>query len=180
MTDSSQFKGIQPSSTVDYMVRTIQQNYVQQTIVADSKANIMITLSSLVLSFSITQLGNVQWRIPLIILMAASLGALVTAILAVLPRGVNARGKSYQRKGVVFNPLFFGHLAHLEYEDALEKYAAIMKEPEKIYHAIVTDLYGMSKVLSKSKYKFLRWSYITFLTGMIISGSILLGLVLAN
>ncbi|MDP7367472.1 MAG: hypothetical protein QGH83_09465, partial [Candidatus Pacebacteria bacterium] len=38
---------------------------------------------------------------------------------------------------------------------------------DSIYDALAGDIYGQGKVLALSKYKFLRWSYGSFLWGMI-------------
>ena len=37
---------------------------------------------------------------------------------------------------------------------------------DKIYDALAGDIYGQGKVLALSKYKFLKWSYNSFLIGM--------------
>ena len=36
-----------------------------------------------------------------------------------------------------------------------------------VYDALASDIYGQGKVLALSKYKFLKWSYMSFLWGMI-------------
>ena len=36
-----------------------------------------------------------------------------------------------------------------------------------VYDALTSDIYGQGKVLALSKYKFLRWSYSSFLYGMV-------------
>jgi hypothetical protein len=36
-----------------------------------------------------------------------------------------------------------------------------------VYDALAGDIYGQGKVLALSKYKFLKWSYMSFLLGMI-------------
>ena len=37
---------------------------------------------------------------------------------------------------------------------------------DKVYDAMSGDIYGQGKVLALSKYKFLKWSYMSFLWGM--------------
>ena len=36
-----------------------------------------------------------------------------------------------------------------------------------VYDALAGDIYGQGKVLALSKYKFLKWSYMSFLWGMV-------------
>ena len=38
---------------------------------------------------------------------------------------------------------------------------------DSVYDALAGDIYGQGKVLALRKYKFLKWSYMSFLFGMI-------------
>ena len=38
---------------------------------------------------------------------------------------------------------------------------------DSVYDALAGDIYGQGKVLALRKYKFLKWSYMSFLLGMI-------------
>ena len=40
----------------------------------------------------------------------------------------------------------------------------------KIYETIANELYGLGRVLISKKYRFLRWSYICFVTGAVLCG----------
>ena len=70
------------------------------------------------------------------------------------------------RKSPFFNPLFFGHFAHLPIEEYKEDYAEKLMNDDSIYDALAGDIYGQGKVLALSKYKYLKWSYNSFLIGM--------------
>jgi len=37
---------------------------------------------------------------------------------------------------------------------------------DKVYDAMAGDIYGQGKVLALTKYKYLKWSYTSFLWGM--------------
>jgi hypothetical protein len=63
--------------------------------------------------------------------------------------------------------LFFGHFAHLPIDEYKADYAEKLMTDDKIYDALAGDIYGQGKVLALSKYKFLKWSYMSFLWGMI-------------
>ena len=43
-----------------------------------------------------------------------------------------------------------------------------------VYDALTSDIYGQGKVLALSKYKFLRWSYSSFLYGMVAAITVFL------
>ena len=69
----------------------------------------------------------------------------------------------------------FGHFAHLSIEEYKEDYAETLMTDDKVYDAMAGDIYGQGKVLALNKYKFLKWSYTSFLWGM--SGAIMVFLI---
>ena len=71
------------------------------------------------------------------------------------------------RKSPIFNPLFFGHFAHLPIDEYKDDYAETLMTDDSVYDALAGDIYGQGKVLALRKYKFLKWSYMSFLLGMI-------------
>ena len=91
------------------------------------------------------------------------------AIFAIIPKTSYPKVKGSEeidRKSPWFNPLFFGHFAHLPIEEYKEDYSKTLMSDDKIYDALAGDIYGQGKVLALSKYKYLKWSYNSFLTGM--------------
>ena len=121
------FSRIPERNTGDAMLRTAQQHHVVLSSMADTKANIIITVSSIVLTLSLGRIGDA---------VAAARGADaggVHADLAVLrdPRGVAqasfACASAPARFPKDFNLLFFGHFADLSRERFLREIAAAMK-----------------------------------------------------
>ena len=82
---------------------------------ADTKANIIITVSSIVLTLSLGRLNDPQMRISVLILASFTLIALLLAILAVLPKYRPLRLRNDELPSN-FNILFFGHFAELSQE----------------------------------------------------------------
>ena len=74
------------------------------------------------------------------------------------------------RESPAFNPLFFGHFAHIPIEEYKEDYAETLMTDDRIYDALAGDIYGIGTTLMNNKYKWLRRSYMAFLVGM--SGAI--------
>ena len=61
--------GDSPSSTaIDNILRLNLSNIVSLTLMADTKANIMITVSSIVFSITLANMDNYALRVPLVIL----------------------------------------------------------------------------------------------------------------
>ncbi|MGH8121896.1 MAG: hypothetical protein ACREPT_03910, partial [Rudaea sp.] len=84
--DRELFADIPERNTSDVMLRTAQQHHVALSAMADTKANIVITVSSIVLSLTLGRMGDNDLRLPVLTLSVFTLFALLLAILAVLPK----------------------------------------------------------------------------------------------
>ncbi len=161
------FADVRPHATVDYALTTMQSTLVQFSAMADTKANIMITVCSIVLTVGVTQLSSPLLRWPLVLLTVSTFCALLLSILAVVPSGrYPKRADGTTGPGVPgFNPLFFGHFAHLTPDRFATELARVLSDDARIYEAIARDLWGQGFVLARKKYRFLRWAYTVFLVG---------------
>lgn len=160
-------------TAVDNILRINHGNQMRLGLMADAKANIMITVSSIVFSVTIANLGNETMKWPLLTFACGCFFTLLFAIFAIIPKtpypkipGTN----DIDRDSPWFNPLFFGHFAHLPIDEYKEDYAKTLMTDDRIYDQLTGDIYGQGKVLALSKYKYLKWSYTSFLYGM--SGAI--------
>jgi hypothetical protein len=162
------FAALPERNTGDVLLRTTQQHHVQLSAMADLKANILITISSIVLTLSMRQLNDPVLRPSLLVLAAFTLVALALAILAVLPKYRPIRLKDPQASlPAQFNLLFFGHFAELPRERFLREIATAMRTDGSVYRTMAKDIYGLGWYLSHHKYRYLRWSYIFFLAGFL-------------
>ena len=156
-------------TAVDNILRVNHGNQMRLGLMADAKANIMITVASIVFSITIANLDNEAMKWPLLTFAIGSFFALLFAIFAIIPNTDYPKKKGSEeidRNSPLFNPLFFGHFAHLPIEEYKEDYAKTLMSDDKVYDAMAGDIYGQGKVLALSKYKYLKWSYMCFLWGM--------------
>jgi len=156
-------------TAVDNILRVNHGNQMRLGLMADAKANIMITVASIVFSITIANLDNEAMKWPLLTFAIGSFFALLFAIFAIIPNTDYPKKKGSEeidRNSPLFNPLFFGHFAHLPIEEYKEDYAKTLMTDDKVYDAMAGDIYGQGKVLALSKYKYLKWSYMCFLWGM--------------
>ena len=101
-----------PANPTINMLRTTQQHHVQLSAMADVKANIVITASSVLLTLSIQGVDNETIRVSLVVLSLFMLGALVFSVLSVLPK---FRSEPLgPHRGRPTNLLFFGDFALLD------------------------------------------------------------------
>src|SRR5213592_1050784 len=111
------FSGVTPRSSVDNLLRTAQQHHVQLSVMADTKASILITISSIVLTIALSRSDDPRLRPALLTIAVSSLISLLLAIIAVLPT-------FRRRRDTRPNFFFFGHFASMsepEFMDELER-----------------------------------------------------------
>ena len=156
-------------TAVDNILRVNHGNQMRLGLMADAKANIMITVASIVFSITIANLDNEVMRYPLLTFAVGSFFSLLFAIFAIIPNTDYPKVKGsheIDRESAIFNPLFFGHFAHLDIDEYKEDYAKILMTDDSIYDSMAGDIYGQGKILALKKYKYLKWSYNSFLLGM--------------
>jgi len=167
------FGGVPERGSSDHLLRLLQQHHVQLSTMADTKANIIITVSSIVLTIVLGRINDPDLRLGLLVLGVFSLLALLLAILAVLPKFRRAK----KLEGPIpegFNILFFAHFTALEQKRYLDEMAQAMM-PGRAYETVVRDVYSLGQYLAAHKYPYLRWSYLSFLTGFMLASLIQAG-----
>jgi len=150
--------------SVDQMLRTTQQHHVQLSQMADQKASLLFGIEALILTITIRDILTADFSYWALILAVSILISVVFALLAVMP---SVHPPKYDPK----NPdwLFFSAFAHLKQEEYMEKMWAICEDDTEVYSAIMRDIYNLGRVLHFKKYRFLRISYIVFLSGLILT-----------
>jgi len=167
--DKSKVKS--PYRGVESLFRITANNQMSLSSIADSKANILITVNSimlsLIISFLFNQLSEYPYILfPTLIFLATSLVTIIYAILATRPKistGTFTKEDIQERR---VNLLFFGNFYNMdinEYETALKE---IMSDYDGLYGTIIKDQYYLGAVLAK-KYKLLRSAYSFFMYGII-------------
>ncbi len=167
------FHSVLERNTADVILRTAQQHHVQLSTMADMKANILLTVSSIVLTLAVARMSDPDLRIAMAVLAGFTLFSLFLAVLAVLPKYRPIRMKDPE--GPLppgFNLLFFGHFAELSRERFEREIATHMQGQGNIYRTMARDLYGLGFYLSRFKYRYLRLSYLFFLSGFVLSSLI--------
>ncbi len=158
---------------VETMFRITSSNHLQLSALADNKANIMISVNSIIISIVVTVLVRKLeefpiYTIPTIMLIATCLTAMVFAILATRPKvttGVVTKEDVSKKQG---NLLYFGNFHEMSLSDYKEGMHTLMEDGSYLYDSMITDIYFLGKVLSK-KYHLLRKSYNIFMFGFVIS-----------
>jgi hypothetical protein len=163
------FEGIAGRSTADDFLGVIGNHHVQLSAMADVKANIVITASSIVLTLALSHFEDPGYRTTVLLLLPFVTLALLFAIIAVLPKHRTIAWAEGAPRPSRFNLMFFGHFANLSKERYLKEMAQVLKDDRSIYEAMCEDIYGIGHYLDAYKYRYLRWSYLCFLIGFLLA-----------
>lgn len=163
---------------VETMYRTTYRTHTNLSSMADSKANLMLSVNAIVISILVSNLlpkilessGKLffQLAIPTAFLTLTCLGSMIFATLSTRPKvteGIVTREAIKQRKA---NLLFFGNFYNMTLGDFQWGVNEMLKDPEFLYSSMSRDLYFLGIVLAK-KYQYLSICYNIFMYGLIVS-----------
>lgn len=164
-----------PDRGIDTLFRVTLGNHTRLSGIADSKANILLSVNAIIISIALSTLipkldspRNVHLVIPTFIMLMSSVITIIFAILSTRPKvtkGVFTK-KDIEDKKV--NLLFFGNFYKMPLEDYKWAMNEMMKDREYLYNSMIKDLYYLGIVLEK-KYRLLRIAYNIFMIGIVLS-----------
>ena len=162
-----------PGRGIETMFRVTSQNHFQLSAMADNKANIMISVNTIIVSLIISILIRKleEWPqlvVPTIMLTASCLVATIFAILATRPTITSGRFSKEDIHQKQANLLFFGNFHKMDLADYEWGMREMMNDSDFLYSSMTRDIYFLGKVLGK-KYRLLRISYTTFMFGFAAS-----------
>lgn len=168
---SSQINDAEIGRGVETMYRTTYKTHINLSGMADSKANIMLSVNAIVISVSIPQLlsrihDHPHIVVPAILLLAVCITAMVLATLSTRPKITEGKITREAIEGKTANLLFFGNFYNMKLDEYHWGMMQMIKDKEFLYSAMTKDLYFLGVVLAK-KYKYLTYCYNVFMYGMI-------------
>lgn len=147
-----------------YLLRTVQQHHVQLSTMADNKAGVLLGASFVSLTILAAWASTGEAKYAAITMAISVLFTAFFSALSLIPRSHSIRRRKEKR-----NVLFFGVFAHMKYEEFEDEMMGILQKDEDIFRALVLDIYSMGVVQHQKKYKYLRYSYLSFIFGLIVS-----------
>lgn len=155
------------------MLRLTSSNHIQLSEMADSKANILISVNAIIISVILSVLlrklqTDPYLTIPTIVFLTFSVVTIVIAILATRPK---LNTGTFMEEDIVnkkTNLLFFGNFHKMSLENYEKAMKIMMKDSDYLYSSIVQDIYHLGVVLGK-KYRLIRLAYNIFMIGIIVS-----------
>ncbi len=158
---------------VETMFRNVMRTHVEFSSLADNKANIMISVNTLLLTAIIAVLArkldsNPHLIIPTAILTAVSLITLIYATLVTRPKITEGTFTKEDIEKKKANLLFFGNFHKMTLEDFTWGMKELISDRDYLYGSMINDFYSLGKVLGQ-KYRYLRICYTIFMYGLIIA-----------
>ncbi|MCP2027700.1 HD superfamily phosphodiesterase [Flavobacterium sp. HSC-32F16] len=164
-----------PDRGVDTLFRVTLGNHTRLSGIADSKANILLSVNAIIISIALSTIipkldspKNAHLVVPTFIMLMSSVITIIFAILSTRPKvttGVFTREDIENKK---INLLFFGNFYKMPLEEYDWAMNEMMKDRDYLYSNMIKDLYYLGLVLQR-KYNLLRIAYNFFMFGIIIT-----------
>jgi predicted metal-dependent HD superfamily phosphohydrolase len=158
---------------VQTMFRTTSHNHVALSSMADGKAQVMISVNSIIISVTLSVLvARISFYphfiAPASILLATCLVSITFSILSTRPSISSGKFTEEDIRNKKTNLLFFGNFHRMQLEDYQWGMNQMIKDREYLYNTIMMDIYYLGVVLAR-KYRYLRIAYTIFMWGLILS-----------
>ncbi|MGB5417605.1 Pycsar system effector family protein [Algibacter sp.] len=164
-----------PERGIETMFRVTLKNHITLSNIADTKANILLSVNaiivSLVLSNLVSKLDNTSNHYlitPTVIFVLFTVASIILSILATRPNVTSGKFTKEDVANKKVNLLFFGNFHKMSLNDFEWAMGEMMQDREYLYSSMKKDLYFLGLVLDK-KYKILRLTYSVFMIGIIVS-----------
>jgi len=162
-----------PRHGIETMLRITSHNHLSLSSIADHKANIMISVPSIVLSIVMSVM--LRWlneqpklMLPTLMLVLTCVSTIVFAILSTIPKvtSVDYTKDEIKRKNISL--FLFRNFYGMKLEDFEWRMKELINDRELFNGTMIKDIFYLAQALGK-KYNYLRISYSIFLYGIVVS-----------
>ena len=153
------------------IIRTTKRNNIDLKNIADNKANILMSLNTLMLTILVPivlshreVIMEEHLYVPLIILVITCFATIFICATVLRPFNLKKNTITTGREKNL-SPFFFGNYYRMKSEDYLEYIEQAVEEPQYMKEYLFKDLFFIGKTLGV-KYTQIRFSYTVFMIGM--------------
>ncbi|RCW93962.1 Pycsar system effector family protein [Winogradskyella arenosi] len=169
----TQYKNESPERGVQTFYRTALRNHIKLSDIADTKANILLSVNAIIISVVLANLiskldNNPYLTWPTVIF---TLFCVISMILSIIATRPNVTSGQFTKQDVIdqkVNLSFFGNFHKMELDEFEWAIKEMVRDKDYIYKALTKDLYFLGVVLER-KYRLLRITYTVFMIGIIVS-----------
>jgi predicted metal-dependent HD superfamily phosphohydrolase len=158
---------------VETMYRTTYNTHNNLSALADHKANLMLSINTIMISITLSMLvpqlsESPQLILPTVVLLTVCLTSIVFATLSTRPKVTTGEVTLDDIRNKRSNLLFFGNFYNMKLDDFQWGMMEMIRDPDFQYSSMTRDLYFLGKVLAQ-KYRYLTYCYNIFMFGLILS-----------
>jgi predicted metal-dependent HD superfamily phosphohydrolase len=169
----AQYKNESPERGIQTFYRTALRNHIKLSDIADTKANILLSVNAIIISLVLANLISKLDTNPYLVYPTAifTLSSVISMILSIIATRPNVTSGEFTKEDVInknVNLTFFGNFHKMKLEEFEWAISELLKDKDYVYNSLTKDLYFLGKVLER-KYRILRITYTIFMTGIIIS-----------
>lgn len=164
-----------PERGIETMFRVALKNHMTLSNIADTKANILLSVNAIIISLALSNLlpkldkpSNEYLIIPTVVFVIFTVASIILSILATRPNVTEGKFNKEDVANKKVNLLFFGNFHQMKLNDFEWAISEMMEDKGYLYNSLTKDLYFLGLVLNK-KYKILRLTYTVFMIGIIVS-----------
>jgi len=164
-----------PERGIETMYRVSLRNHIDLSSIADTKANILLSVNAIIISLALSNLipkldnpRNAYLIYPTLIFVIFSVISMVLSVLATRPNVTSGEFTKQDVEARKVNLLFFGNFHKMKLEDFEWGMNQMMQDKDYLYSSLTKDLYFLGKVLDR-KYRILRLTYTIFMIGIVVS-----------
>ncbi len=156
---------------IETMFRNTIRTHVEFSGMADNKANIMISINTLIIGIIVTTMirkldAYPYLTIPTFMLLIVSLICIIFAVVVTRPKITSGKFTQEEIKSKKTNLLFFGNFFNMQLPDFEWGMKEMMSDKDYLYGSMIKDFYFLGQAVGK-KYKYLRVCYTFFMFGLI-------------
>ena len=164
-----------PDRGIETMFRVALRNHITLSDIADTKANILLSVNAIIISVALSNLlpkldnpSNTYLIYPTLIFMTSTVASIVLSVMATRPNVTKGKFTKEDVANKKVNLLFFGNFHQMKLDEFEWAMTEMMKDKDYLYGSLTKDLYFLGLVLNR-KYNLLRTTYTVFIIGLVIS-----------
>ncbi|MBU2939121.1 phosphohydrolase [Lacinutrix sp. C3R15] len=164
-----------PERGIETMFRVTLKNHITLSNIADTKANILLSVNAIIVSLVLANLlpkldnpSNQYLIYPTLVFVLFTVASIILSVLATRPNITRGKFTKEDVANKKVNLLFFGNFHKMKLDEFEWAMGEMMKDKDYLYSTMKKDLYFLGLVLNR-KYKLLRITYTVFMVGIICS-----------
>lgn len=158
------------SKSAQMMFKTALRNHIDLSTLADNKANIMLSVNALIITFivpmAVSQINETPYLLlPILLLLLTCLVSMIFATLATRPIKMDGNTESITVNQGKSNLFFFGNFYNMDFYKYKSGIYQVLENEDDLDDSIMRDLFFLGKSLG-TKYAQLRICYTIFMIGV--------------